>query len=146
MRLRRSSSPESGLARRASSALLASGVGPAAGLAAGPALADGSNRPMYYLETFGSPGNEIAPLTLGLLWLATAVVVIVALLVLGGVLFRGRRVPDMRADYTAVQRPHDKRALRWVYGGLVVTVGSLQVDASLKRKLQQLDVAMRGLG
>jgi F-type H+-transporting ATPase subunit delta len=31
-------------------------------------------------------------------------------------------------------------------GGLVVTVGSVQVDASLKRKLQQLDVAMRGLG
>jgi F-type H+-transporting ATPase subunit delta len=31
-------------------------------------------------------------------------------------------------------------------GGLVLTVGSLQVDASLKRKLQQLDVAMRGLG
>jgi F-type H+-transporting ATPase subunit delta len=31
-------------------------------------------------------------------------------------------------------------------GGLVVTVGSRQVDASLKRKLQQLDVAMRGLG
>jgi F-type H+-transporting ATPase subunit delta len=29
-------------------------------------------------------------------------------------------------------------------GGLVLTVGSLQVDASLKRKLQQLDVAMRG--
>ena len=31
-------------------------------------------------------------------------------------------------------------------GGLVVTVGSLQVDASVKRKLQQLDVAMRGNG
>ena len=29
-------------------------------------------------------------------------------------------------------------------GGLVLTVGSVQVDASLKRKLQQLDVAMRG--
>ncbi|HEX2524795.1 MAG TPA: F0F1 ATP synthase subunit delta [Geminicoccus sp.] len=29
-------------------------------------------------------------------------------------------------------------------GGLVLTLGSLQVDASLKRKLQQLDVAMRG--
>ena len=31
-------------------------------------------------------------------------------------------------------------------GGLIVTVGSHQVDASLKRKLQQLDVVMRGVG
>lgn len=40
----------------------------------------------------------------------------------------------------------DTRVDPSLIGGLVVTVGSLQVDASLKRKLQQLDVAMRGLG
>lgn len=89
------------------------------------ATAEESGRPMYFLETFGSPGHEIASLTWGLIWLSTGVVVIIALLVLFGVMLKGRRVPNMRADYTAVRRPHDRQALRWVYVGLAVTVATL---------------------
>lgn len=95
---------------------------------AGPATAvEESGRPMYYLETFGAPGHEIAEITWGLIWLSIGVVAIIALLVLVGVVLRGRGVADMRTDGWAVRRSHDARALRWVYGGVVLTVAALTV-------------------
>jgi cytochrome c oxidase subunit II len=100
-------------------ALLFAAAGPV------PARAAESGRPMYYLETFGAPGHDIAELTWGLIWLSTAVVAIIAALVLGGVLFRGRAVADMRADGWAVGRSHDARALRWVYLGIALTLAAL---------------------
>ena len=49
---------------------------------AGPARAQG---PMYYLETFGQPGHELARITWALLILSILVVVIIAVLVAVGV-------------------------------------------------------------
>ena len=53
---------------------------------------------------------------------------------------------DVVTSHTGKTVRLDTRVDPSLIGGLVLTVGSLQVDASLKRKLQQLDVAMRGLG
>lgn len=96
-------------------------------LAPAAAQAQGENRPMWYLETFGSPGNEITPILWGLLWLAIGVVVIIAALVLAGVFLKTRRGVDMRRDQEAVSPPHDHSALRWMYGGLFATLAALSV-------------------
>jgi len=53
---------------------------------------------------------------------------------------------DAVTAYTGKKVRLDTKVDPSLIGGLVVTVGSRQVDSSLKRKLQQLDVAMRGLG
>ncbi len=81
---------------------------------------------MYYLRTFGSPGHAITSILWGTIWLATGVVVIITALVAGGAM-RSRRVADMRADGHSVGRSHDEKALRWIYGGLIVTVAALAV-------------------
>lgn len=96
-----------------------------AAIAAPATGARAADRPMYYLETFGSPGHEIAGLAWGLLWLSIGVVVIIAVLVVAGVALRARRVGDMRADEWAVARSHDARAMRWIYAGLLATVAAL---------------------
>lgn len=96
----------------------------AAETAPGPAAAFG---PMYYLETFGSPGHEIRLILLALTWLSIAVVIIITALVVIGVIRRGRWVEDMRADRASVAEGQNKKALRWIYAGLVATVGTLLV-------------------
>src|SRR5690625_408154 len=55
------------------------GGGPAA-QAAEPALRASAFGPMYYLETFGSPGHEIRRILLALTWLSVLVVVIITAL------------------------------------------------------------------
>ena len=57
-----------------------------------------------------------------------------------------KAVQDAVTKHTGKKVQLDARVDPSLLGGLVVTVGSLQVDASVKRKLQQLDVAMRGNG
>ena len=57
-----------------------------------------------------------------------------------------KALTDAVTAYSGKKVRLDTRVDPSLIGGLVVTVGSRQVDASLKRKLQQLDVAMRGLG
>lgn len=83
--------------------------------------------PMYYLEAFGSPGHEIRTILLALTWLSVVVVVIITALVVIGVIRRGRRVDDMETDAISVTRGEDQKPLRWIYAGLVVTVGTLLV-------------------
>ena len=83
-----------------------------------PARAQG---PMYYLESFGSPGRQIAEITWGVLILAIIVVVIIAVLVVAGVVLRARRGVEMTRDQEAVSRPDDRHAIRWIYSGLALT-------------------------
>lgn len=77
--------------------------------------------PMWYLESFGSPGRQIAEITWGLLIVSILVVVIIAGLVAAGLVLRARRNVDMTRDQDAVSRPDDPHALRWIYSGLAVT-------------------------
>lgn len=83
--------------------------------------------PMYYLKAFGSPGHEIRQILLALTWLSVAVVAIITALVVIGVLRRRKHVGDMSAGVSLASRSHDQIALRWIHGGLVVTVGILFV-------------------
>ena len=81
--------------------------------------------PLSYLTAFGSPGHEIRPILMALIWLSVAVVVIITALVAIGCMRRGRRVEDMSADMASVRRGNDGTALRWIYGGLALTVAIL---------------------
>src|SRR5690625_1250912 len=101
--------------------------GAPAAQAAEPALRTLAFGPMYYLEAFGSPGHEIRRILLALTWLSVLVVVIITALVVIGVIRRGRRVDDMETDAISVARGEDQKPLRWIYAGLVVTVGTLLV-------------------
>lgn len=80
---------------------------------------------MYYLRSFGSPGREITELVWGLLWLSTGVVVITAVLLGAGLLLRAQRLRYEREDRWTIERTHEIGALRWIYAGLVVTLGAL---------------------
>ncbi len=87
--------------------------------------APGGGAPMYYLRTFGSPGNEITELAWGVTWLSLGVVLIITALVVLGVALRARRVADMRTDAHSVTRARDERALPWIYAGIIATVAAL---------------------
>lgn len=81
---------------------------------------------MYYLKAFGSPGHEIREILLALTWLSLAVVAIITALVVIGIIRRRKRSAD--ADVWSVMNGGgDKIALRWIYGGLAVTVVILLV-------------------
>lgn len=75
---------------------------------------------MWFLETFGLPGREIAEITWGLLILSIIVVAIIAALV-AVALATVRTGVDMTRDRAAVKRPDDQTALRWIYAGLGLT-------------------------
>lgn len=85
----------------------------------------GSHGPLNYLQTFGSPGQEIRPILLALTWLSVAVVAIITALIVIAIMRRGRRIDDMSTDMGSVMPGHDAGALRWIYAGLAVTVAIL---------------------
>ncbi len=94
-------------------------------LASIPTLALGTSAradaPMWYLETFGSPGHEIQTITWALLILSVAVVLIIALLVIYAVATRARGNRPMTDDRFSVKPSEDRKALPWIYSGLALT-------------------------
>ena len=73
---------------------------------------------MWYLDTFGSPGREIAPILWALLWQSIVVVGIIATLVVLGLVAKARSRVEMRDDHRSIAPPNDRLALRWIYAGL----------------------------
>jgi cytochrome c oxidase subunit II len=79
--------------------------------------------PMGYLQTFGPRADPVTGLVWGLGGLSLAVIAIVTLLVLAGVLRRGRRPPAGEPRATPVAR--GPGGLRWIYIGVALTVVAL---------------------
>lgn len=76
--------------------------------------------PMSYLESYGSPGNEIVGLTWGLLILAIVVVIIISVLVIIGVSVRPKLNHEGLGTRLPVVREHGA-AMNWIYAGLALT-------------------------
>ena len=82
----------------------------------------GLNTPLSYLRTFGPRADPVTALTWGLTILSLAVIAIVTVLVLGGVMLRGRRASP---GALAALAESGASGLAWIGIGLALTIVAL---------------------